>query len=312
MMKHSLRSPRLPLILSIILIVFSGTIVTTHPQFVGENVPDSFSLCEEAVDGTGGERDECEASDIRFDLNSATGSQFGFSVAAGFLNGDSRVDLAVGDPVQNKVYIFYGRRSAQGSYGLLADQLERGVSPEDQADVVLFRDPAVPGQVKFFGYSLAISRRQAAAGCGDDEEAAALLIGSPGDPSAGPNAPGTVFHLAPGALCETPADPPQTQIVDPETLGQKFNAVDAYFPGVIESQEMICRTKSKDLKKLSIKIARDIFTDMNITKGLEAIDRYKPKLDDIADVFLQSFSIYLDKYKSSGNPLGSRGKRRRT
>lgn len=91
----------------------------------------------------------------------------------------------------------------------------------------------------------------------------------------------------------------------------KFSAIDAYFPGVVESQDVICRTNSKDLKKLSIKIARDIFTELNVTKGLEAISKYKPKLDDVADVFLQSFAVYLDKYSNgnknvSGNPIRSR------
>jgi len=95
----------------------------------------------------------------------------------------------------------------------------------------------------------------------------------------------------------------------------KFDAIETYFPGIIESQDMICKTNSKDLKKLSIKIARQIFTDMNVTKGLEAIDKYKPKLDDVADVFLQSFSLFLEKYSNgntnvSGNPI--RSKRRRT
>ena len=91
----------------------------------------------------------------------------------------------------------------------------------------------------------------------------------------------------------------------------KFTAIEAYFPGVAESQEIICRSNSKDLKKLSIKIARNIFTELNITKGLEAMEEYKPKLDDVADVFLQAFSIYLDKYSNgAGNPLRSRKRRR--
>lgn len=72
----------------------------------------------------------------------------------------------------------------------------------------------------------------------------------------------------------------------------KFTAIEAYFPGVVESQDMILRSKSKDLKKLSIEIARNIFTEMNITTGLEAMAKYKPKLDDVADVFLQAFSVY--------------------
>lgn len=95
----------------------------------------------------------------------------------------------------------------------------------------------------------------------------------------------------------------------------KFNAIDAYFPGVIESQDMICRSNSKDLKKLSIKIARECFTDMGIAKGLEALEKYKPKLDDVADVFLQSFAVFLEKYSNgnrnvAGNPIRSRGRRR--
>ena len=102
------------------------------------------------------------------------------------------------------------------------------------------------------------------------------------------------------------------QFVQPR---MKFNAIDAYFPGVIESQEMICRTNSKDLKKLSIKIARECFNDLNITKGLEAMNKYKPKLDDIADVFLQSFALFLEKYSNgnknvAGNPIRSKKRRR--
>lgn len=95
----------------------------------------------------------------------------------------------------------------------------------------------------------------------------------------------------------------------------KFSAIDAYFPGVVESQDVICPTNSKDLKKLSIKIARDMFTEMNITKGIEAINLYSPKLDDVADVFLQSFEVFLGKHSNgnknvSGNPIRSRKRRR--
>ena len=71
----------------------------------------------------------------------------------------------------------------------------------------------------------------------------------------------------------------------------KFHAIEKYFPGV--AQDIVCR--SKDLKKLSISIARNIFTTLEVTKGLEAFEKYKPKLDDISDVFLQSFSIFLEK-----------------
>ena len=46
----------------------------------------------------------------------------------------------------------------------------------------------------------------------------------------------------------------------------KFQAIDAYFPSVVESQDMICKTASKDLKKLSVKIARGVFTELNVVK----------------------------------------------
>ena len=104
------------------------------------------------------------------------------------------------------------------------------------------------------------------------------------------------------------------QFVQPR---MKFNAIETYFPGVIESQDMICRSNSKDLKKLSIKIAREVFTELNVTKGIEALEKYTPKLDDVADVFLQSFAVFLEKYTSgnksvAGNPIRSRGKYRRS
>lgn len=94
----------------------------------------------------------------------------------------------------------------------------------------------------------------------------------------------------------------------------KFSAIEAYFPGAVESQELVCRSQSKDLKKLSIKIARSVFTDLNVTKGLEAVAKYSPKLDDISDVFLQSFAVFLDKYNKgkgsvAGNPLRCRRRR---
>ena len=94
----------------------------------------------------------------------------------------------------------------------------------------------------------------------------------------------------------------------------KFDAIEAYFPGVVESQEVICRSNSKDLKKVSVKVAREIFTEMGVTKGLEAFERYRPKLDDVSDVFLQSFAVFLEKYSSggatvSGNPIRSRRRR---
>jgi hypothetical protein len=93
----------------------------------------------------------------------------------------------------------------------------------------------------------------------------------------------------------------------------KFKAIEAYFPGTLEKYDTDhCKAPSKDLKKLSIQIAKDIFTDMNITTGLEAMAEFKPKLDDVADVFLQSFGIFLNNDSpESGNPLKLK-KRRKT
>ena len=62
---------------------------------------------------------------------------------------------------------------------------------------------------------------------------------------------------------------------------------------------------SRDLKKLSIQIAKDVFEELNVTKGLEAMKKFKKK-DDVADVMLQAFSLFLDQSKNSGNPIGKR------
>ncbi len=49
---------------------------------------------------------------------------------------------------------------------------------------------------------------------------------------------------------------------------------------------------------------------------LEAVEMYKPKLDDVANVFLQSFSVFLDKYSNgnnknvAGNPIRLRKRKR--
>ena len=93
----------------------------------------------------------------------------------------------------------------------------------------------------------------------------------------------------------------------------KFKAINEYFPGLLEKYDIDhCKAPSKDLKKLSIQIAKDVFTEMDIKKGLDAMDAFKPKLDDVSDVFLQSFGIFLSKSPSdSGNPLKLK-KRRRT
>ena len=89
----------------------------------------------------------------------------------------------------------------------------------------------------------------------------------------------------------------------------KFKAIDSFFPGILDRYETDhTKAYSKDLKKLSIQISKDVFEELNVTKGLEAMKEYKKK-DDLSDIFLQSFGIFLDQNKNSGNPI--RGRRRR-
>jgi len=90
----------------------------------------------------------------------------------------------------------------------------------------------------------------------------------------------------------------------------KFNAIDAFFPGILEKYETDhTKALSRDLKKLSVEIAKDVFEEFNVTKGLEAMKKFKKK-DDVADCYIQSFGLFLDQSKDSANPIG-KGKRRR-
>lgn len=55
------------------------------------------------------------------------------------------------------------------------------------------------------------------------------------------------------------------------------------------------KTGSRQLKKLSVEVSRRVFQHFGVVRGLRALEEYKPKLDDVCDVFLQSFSLFLDK-----------------
>ena len=90
----------------------------------------------------------------------------------------------------------------------------------------------------------------------------------------------------------------------------KFKAIDSFFPGLLGKYETDhSKALSRDLKKLSIQIAKDVFEEFNVTKGLEAMKKFK-KRDDISDVTLQAFSLFLDQSKDSANPIGKRRRRK--
>jgi len=91
----------------------------------------------------------------------------------------------------------------------------------------------------------------------------------------------------------------------------KFKAIDSFFHGILDKYETDhAKAVSRDLKKLSIQISKDVFEEFNVTKGLESMNKFKKK-DDISDVFLQSFSLFLEQSKNSGNPIGRKSRRRR-
>jgi len=91
----------------------------------------------------------------------------------------------------------------------------------------------------------------------------------------------------------------------------KFKAIDSYFPGLLERYGTDhTKAYSKDLKKLSVEISKDVFEELYVTKGLEAMKELKKK-DDASDVFLQSFGIFLDKNNNAGNPVRVKRRRRR-
>jgi putative metal-binding protein len=196
------------------------------PTTLGANAAASFSLCESATDSGGLPRPECQGGDIRFQADGANGgSTFGWSVATGKINGDDLMDLVVGDPGRNRVYIFFGRVSAKDGWGLDPASLsDRMVSPDTQADVILSREPLFPGQVGSFGFSVAVGKQPLANACGTGFSAAAVAIGAPGHPGTTGNAPGTVFYIPAGALCRTASNPATPVTFDPGIIGQAIQS----------------------------------------------------------------------------------------
>ena len=128
-------------------------------------------------------------------------------------------DLVVGDPRRNRVYIFYGRTSAKEGYDLdPEDPLDRAVSPEERADVILV--PGASGQIKSFGFAVAIGEERDDQSCSEGESAAPLVIGAPGTPGEPFGNPGTVFYIPAGVFCGAPANPAVPTTVDASEVGQ--------------------------------------------------------------------------------------------
>ena len=222
------REPRIPswkkaaLMALPILLALAFSQAIRSDVYVGENLETSFSVCEAEEDTEGVPRPECEASDVRFQADTGTG--FGFSIAAGHVNGDEFEDLVVGDPVQGRVYVFFGRLSVQASYGLDPETLEdRMVSPETEADVIFYRPPA-PGTLGSLGFSVAVGPRADVEDCASGEQASPLLLGAPGAPGEEFGGPGTAVYIPAGALCMVATDPPAPVTLDPFTVGQAFRA----------------------------------------------------------------------------------------
>jgi len=75
----------------------------------------------------------------------------------------------------------------------------------------------------------------------------------------------------------------------------KFKAVKYAFPENLLKPLKFDR-RGRELKKLSVEVARLLFLKFNVEVGLDALTRYGTKLDDVSDVFLQSFAFFLEKF----------------
>lgn len=202
-----------------------GTSDAARATVIGSALPASFSVCEQAEDGNGFPRQECQAADLRFQPGVSGSSDFGFSMATGDVNGDGLADLVVGDPDRNRVYIFLGRPGAAAGYGLDPEDLaDRQVSAETQADVILEPGPSTPNPILSFGFSVAVGRERVVGSCPSGGGGSALLAGAPAVTSSTPAQPGTVFYLPAGALCRAASNPPAPVTLDPAEVGQAFRA----------------------------------------------------------------------------------------
>lgn len=85
----------------------------------------------------------------------------------------------------------------------------------------------------------------------------------------------------------------------------KFKAVKyAFAKDVLKSINF--ERRGRELKKLSVEIAKLLFGVFSVEIGLDALCKYKTKLDDVSDVFLQSFAFFLEKTANNSTVTGGR------
>ncbi|CAM9094486.1 unnamed protein product [Ectocarpus sp. 12 AP-2014] len=77
----------------------------------------------------------------------------------------------------------------------------------------------------------------------------------------------------------------------------KFRAVRYAFPDFV-FHSINFERRGRELKKLSVEISRMLFDTFEVTVGLDAFTKFKTKLDDVSDVFLQSFAFFLTMFPS--------------
>lgn len=85
----------------------------------------------------------------------------------------------------------------------------------------------------------------------------------------------------------------------------KFRAVRYAFPDFVFDSINFER-RGRELKKLSVEVGKMLFETFDVKVGLNALIKYKTKLDDVSDVFLQSFAFFLTKFPSKSARGGSR------
>ncbi len=137
-------------------------------------------------------------ADIRFQHSSGA-SDFGFVNVMGYVNGDDLVDLVVGAPGENRVYVFYGKVNLPDvSQNVNTKEPEkRADGATSDADVILVgpprRDVARPETSPQFGFSVAIAPR-----LDSQDRSNAIIIGAPA--TSDPAATGAAYVIPAGAL----------------------------------------------------------------------------------------------------------------